>query len=57
VVGAVITGENAALDKYDSAIEENKLHADHLNLLTAHRNGIAEALKEIEVLQQKYKDK
>jgi len=57
VLGAVITGENAALDKYDSAIEENKLHADHLNLLTAHRNGIAEALKEIEVLQQKYKDK
>ena len=56
VLGAVITGENAALEKYDMAIEDNKLHQDHLNLLTEQRNGIAEALKEIEVLQQKYKD-
>ena len=52
---AVVTGEKAALAKYDAAIEDNQLHEDHLNLLTSQRNGIAEALKEIEVLEQKYK--
>lgn len=55
VLGAVVTGENAALAKYDSCIKDNQLHEDHLNLLTSQRNGIAESLKEIEVLQQKYK--
>ncbi|WP_316831704.1 PA2169 family four-helix-bundle protein [Pedobacter aquatilis] len=56
LLSAVITGEKAALEKYDGAIKDNQLHADHLNLLTSQRNGIAEALKEIEVLEQKYKD-
>ena len=55
LLGAVVTGEKAALAKYDAAIEDNQLHEDHLNLLTSQRNGIAEALKEIEVLEQKYK--
>jgi len=55
VLGAVITGENAALEKYDMAIKDHQLHEDHLNLLTSQRNGIAESLKEIEVLQEKYK--
>ena len=57
VLSAVVTGEKAALEKYDIAIQDNKLHADHLNLLTSQRNGIAEALKEIEVLAQKYSDR
>ena len=56
ILGAVVTGEKAALEKYDMAIKDNELHADHLNLLTEQRNGIAEALKEIEVLEQKYSD-
>jgi len=56
ILSAVVTGEKAALAKYDAAIEDHKLHQDHLNLLTSQRNGIAEALKEIEVLEQKYKD-
>lgn len=56
LLSAVVTGEKAALAKYDAAIEDNQLHEDHLNLLTSQRNGIAEALKEIEVLEQKYKD-
>ncbi len=55
LLGAVITGENAALSKYDGVIKDNELHADHLSLLTSQRNGIAESLKEIEVLAQKYK--
>jgi len=57
VLAAVVTGEKAALAKYDTAIEDHKLHEDHLNLLTSQRNGIADALKEIEVLEQKYTDK
>jgi uncharacterized protein (TIGR02284 family) len=57
VLGAIVTGEKAALDKYDACISDHQLHEDHLNLLTTQRNGIAEALKEIEVLQQKYEDK
>jgi len=56
LLSAVITGEKAALEKFDMAIKDNELHQDHLNLLTTQRNGIAEALKEIEVLEQKYKD-
>lgn len=57
LLSAVATGEKAALEKYDMVIKDNELHSDHLNLLTTQRNGIAEALKEIEVLEQKYSDK
>ncbi|RYF15525.1 MAG: PA2169 family four-helix-bundle protein [Flavobacteriales bacterium] len=57
ILGAVVTGEKAALSKYDMAIKDHELHIDHLDLLTTQRNGIAEALKEIEVLEQKYQDK
>ncbi|WP_431295126.1 PA2169 family four-helix-bundle protein [Pedobacter sp. P26] len=57
LLSAVVTGEKAALEKYDMVIKDNELHSDHLNLLTTQRNGIAEALKEIEVLEQKYSDK
>jgi len=56
LLGAVITGENAALEKFDSVIKDHQLHQDHLNLLTKQRNGIAETLKEVEVLKEKYKD-
>jgi uncharacterized protein (TIGR02284 family) len=56
LLSAVTTGEKAALEKFDMAIENNKLHGDHLKLLTDQRNGIADALKEIEVLEQKYSD-
>lgn len=56
VLSAVVTGEKAALDKYDSVIKNNQLHSDHLDLLTKQRNGIAEALREIEVLEQKFKN-
>ncbi|GAA3977497.1 hypothetical protein GCM10022246_32250 [Pedobacter ginsengiterrae] len=56
LLSAIVTGEKAALEKYDMVIKDNQLHEDHLNLLTTQRNGIAESLKEIEVLEQKYKD-
>lgn len=52
---AVITGEKAALDKFDREINDVELHADHLNLLTTQRNGISDALREVEVLAEKYK--
>lgn len=56
LLSAVITGEKAALEKFDSVIEDSQLHQDHMDLLTSQRNGIAETLKNIEVLNQKYKD-
>lgn len=56
LLGAVITGEKAALEKFDSVIDDSRLHQDHMDLLTSQRNGIAETLKDIEVLNQKYKD-
>lgn len=55
ILEAVTTGEKAALEKFDSVIEDSALHQDHLDLLTKQRNGIAETLKDIEVLNEKYK--
>jgi uncharacterized protein (TIGR02284 family) len=55
ILGAIETGENAALEKYDKALEDYANHADHLSLLKSHRDGILNALKEIEVLHQALK--
>ncbi|RZK59798.1 MAG: PA2169 family four-helix-bundle protein [Pedobacter sp.] len=55
ILGAIETGENAALAKYDQALEDHAHHADHLALLKEQRDGILSALKEIEVLHQALK--
>ncbi|WP_199121108.1 PA2169 family four-helix-bundle protein [Pedobacter sp. ASV28] len=51
VLGAVETGEEAALEKYDQILEKEILHADHISMLQKQRSGILEALKEIETHQ------
>ena len=51
ILEAVTTGEKAALEKYDSALENYVEHADHIELLRKQRNGIAEALSDIESYQ------
>ncbi|RYG15814.1 MAG: PA2169 family four-helix-bundle protein [Chitinophagaceae bacterium] len=48
ILGAIETGENAAIEKYDKVIEDYATHADHIELLKKQRTGILEALKEIE---------
>ena len=52
ILSAIITGENAALAKYDEALANEELHQDHLYLLKSQRDGILNALKEVEVLYQ-----
>ena len=48
ILEAVTTGEKAALEKFDHAMQNYKEHADHFALLEKQRAGIAEALADIE---------
>lgn len=48
IIEAVETGEKAALEKYDSALENYVEHADHIELLRKQRTGIAEALAAVQ---------
>lgn len=50
ILEAVVTGEKAALEKYDDVIKDRQDHVDHLPLLQEQRTGILDALKEIETL-------
>ena len=54
ILGAITTGERAAIAKYNELMENYERHADHLPLLTGQRDGIIEALKKIETLQLQY---
>nr|WP_068890296.1 PA2169 family four-helix-bundle protein [Pedobacter panaciterrae] len=48
ILGAIETGEKAAIEKYDKVLEDYGSHLDHIVLLQRQRTGILEALKEIE---------
>jgi uncharacterized protein (TIGR02284 family) len=48
ILGAIETGEKAAIEKYDKVLEDYASHADHIALLQRQRTGILEALREIE---------
>jgi uncharacterized protein (TIGR02284 family) len=50
ILNAIVTGEKAAIDKYDEYISDYTDHADHIELLKKQREGVLEALKEIESL-------
>jgi uncharacterized protein (TIGR02284 family) len=50
ILEAIVTGEKAAIEKYDKYIADYVDHADHLDLLKRQREGILNALKEIEQL-------
>lgn len=54
ILEAVVTGEKAAIDKYDDYISDYVDHADHIDLLKRQREGVLEALKEIEALAIRY---
>lgn len=56
ILEAIVTGERAAIAKYDEYITNYVDHADHIKLLTGQRDGIKEALANIEKLQLQYKD-
>lgn len=50
ILEAIVTGEKAAIEKYDKYIADYADHADHMALLKRQREGILNALKEIEGL-------
>ena len=54
ILEAIVTGEKAAIDKYDEVLENYRDHADHYALLTRQREGIASALSKIETLKVQY---
>lgn len=51
ILGAIETGEKAAVEKYDALIKDPATHADHMGLLTLQRDGIQAALNEITALK------
>lgn len=53
ILGAIETGEKAAIEKYDNVLEDSTTHEDHLELLQRQRTGILEALREIETYHQR----
>lgn len=57
ILGAVVTGEKAALEKYDKCIADHVSHEDHIVLLMRQRDGIKAALNEIETLQLQKENK
>ena len=50
ILEAIVTGEKAALEKYDKYITDYVDHADHIELLKRQRAGVEDALVEIEGL-------
>jgi len=50
ILEAVVTGETAALERYDKYIADYTDHADHIDLLKRQRAGVDEALDELEGL-------
>ncbi|MET4138409.1 PA2169 family four-helix-bundle protein [Pedobacter sp. UYP1] len=53
ILGAIETGEKAAIEKFDKCLEDYASHADHIGLLQKQRTGILEALREIETYHQR----
>lgn len=53
ILGAIETGEKAAIEKFDKCLEDYASHADHIGLLQKQRTGILEALREIETYRQR----
>lgn len=56
ILGAIETGEKAAIEKFDKVLEDSLTHADHITLLQKQRTGIREALSEIETYHHRLKN-
>lgn len=54
ILDACITGEQAALEAYDKALEDQELLPEVKQVLVEQREGIADCLKNIQSLQQRY---
>ncbi len=56
ILESIITGEKAALAKYDEVLTDYRDHADHYAVLTKQREGIASSLNKIESLKLQYQN-
>lgn len=56
ILNTVITGEKAAVAKYDEVLEDYETHEDHYALLMKQREGIDNSLNKIEELLIQYQD-
>lgn len=54
ILEAIVTGENAALEKYKEVMKDYEDHSDHYTLLTRQKDGIELALQKIKSLQIQY---
>lgn len=54
ILDSIVTGEKAAIEKYDGYIADYTDHADHLTLLKKQRDGIQNDLNQIESLKLQY---
>ncbi|MVN23039.1 ferritin-like domain-containing protein [Mucilaginibacter arboris] len=54
ILDSIVTGEKAALEKYDADIADYTDHADHLALLKKQRDGIQNDLNQIQALLIQY---
>ena len=54
ILDSIVTGEKAALEKYDADIADYTDHADHLALLKKQRDGIQNDLNQIQSLLVQY---
>ncbi|OAQ42207.1 hypothetical protein A5893_03575 [Pedobacter psychrophilus] len=55
ILEAIETGEEAALEKYDTVLNDYEDHADHYSLLEKQRNGIQSDLIRIKTLSEAFK--
>ncbi|HKG05614.1 MAG TPA: PA2169 family four-helix-bundle protein [Pedobacter sp.] len=55
ILGAIETGEEAAIEKFEAAINDPATHADHINLLQRQVTGIREALSQIRGYRERLK--
>lgn len=56
ILSAIITGEKAAVEKYDEVLKDYRDHANHYALIMKQREGIAASLAKIESLKVQYQD-
>lgn len=54
VLDACITGEKAAVEAYDKALEDTELSAETRQLLTMQRSAIQESLQNVETLEHQF---
>lgn len=56
ILNTIVTGEKAAIAKYDDVLEDYENHEDHYTLLMRQREGIENTLDKIEELLIQYED-